>query len=122
MSQNQSELCDQLAAASTQAVDDGTCAHIETAISLVEELSGPELLECPVYGLLACQNGSSTTTIKVESTRCVSSSLKTMSTFVEELRTQLIQAVALLATGQLVSVVSRYCMYQLFQMINTKQV
>jgi hypothetical protein len=44
------ELRDQLATAATPAVDAETRDHVETALALVDELSGPELLECPVYG------------------------------------------------------------------------
>lgn len=40
----------QFATAATTAVDAATRRHMETAITLVEELSGPELLECPVCG------------------------------------------------------------------------
>jgi len=44
------ELRDCLASASDYAVDDQVRLQIETAIELVDELSGPELLECPVCG------------------------------------------------------------------------
>ena len=44
------ELRNQLTEAAEGAVDDETRVHIETAIGLVDELSGPELLECPVCG------------------------------------------------------------------------
>jgi hypothetical protein len=44
------ELRNQLTEAAEGAVDDDTQAHIEVAIGLVDELSGPELLECPVCG------------------------------------------------------------------------
>ena len=44
------ELRSQLSQAAEGAVDDETKGHIEAAIGLVEELSGPELLECPVCG------------------------------------------------------------------------
>jgi hypothetical protein len=37
-------------AAATTAVDAETREHIETAITLVGELSGTDLLECPVCG------------------------------------------------------------------------
>ena len=44
------ELRTQLTEAAEGAVDDDTRGHIEAAIALVDELSGPELLECPVCG------------------------------------------------------------------------
>jgi hypothetical protein len=50
MSTTVEKLRDQLTEASMQAVDTETREHIETAIELVDELSGPELLECPVCG------------------------------------------------------------------------
>jgi hypothetical protein len=68
MSTTAEELRDQLTEASMQAVDTETREHIETTIELVDELSGPELLECPVCGRMGlperivdhnCQRGSS---------------------------------------------------------------
>jgi hypothetical protein len=50
MSTTMEELRDCLASASDYAVDDQVRLQIETAIELVDELSGPELLECPVCG------------------------------------------------------------------------
>jgi hypothetical protein len=44
------ELRSQLTVAAQCAVDNETRDHIETALALVDELSGPELLECPVCG------------------------------------------------------------------------
>ena len=44
------ELRTQLTEAAKGAVDDDTRGHIESALALVDELSGPELLECPVCG------------------------------------------------------------------------
>jgi len=44
------ELRSQLSQAAHGAVDDDTRDHIEAALALVDELSGPELLECPVCG------------------------------------------------------------------------
>jgi len=44
------ELRSQLSHAAEGAVDDETRDHIEMALALVDELSGPELLECPVCG------------------------------------------------------------------------
>jgi hypothetical protein len=42
------ELRSQLTEAAEGAVDNETRDHIETALALVDELSGPELIECPV--------------------------------------------------------------------------
>jgi ribosomal protein L32 len=44
------ELRNQLTEAAKGAVDDETRAHIETAMELVDEVSDPELLKCPVCG------------------------------------------------------------------------
>jgi len=44
------ELRNQLTEAAKGAVDDETRDHIEAAIEMVDDLSGPELLECPVCG------------------------------------------------------------------------
>jgi len=44
------KLRNQLTEAAKGAVDDDTREHIEAAIILIDELSGPELLECPVCG------------------------------------------------------------------------
>lgn len=61
------ELRSQLTEAAEGAVDDETRDHIETALALVDELSGPELIECPVCGRMGlperivdhdCRSGS----------------------------------------------------------------
>ena len=61
------ELRNQLSQAAKGAVDDDTREHIEAALALVDELSGPELLECPVCGRMGlperivnhdCRSGS----------------------------------------------------------------
>jgi hypothetical protein len=61
------ELRSQLNHAAQGAVDDDTREHIEAAIGLVKEFSGPELLECPVCGRMGlperivnhdCETGS----------------------------------------------------------------
>ena len=44
------ELRSQLTEAVEGTVDNETRDHIETALALVDKLSGPELLECPVCG------------------------------------------------------------------------
>ena len=44
------ELRTQLTEAAEGAVDEDTRDHIEAALALVDELSGPELIECPVCG------------------------------------------------------------------------
>jgi len=68
MSTTLKELRDQLTEVSMQAVDTETREHIETAIELIDELPGPELLECPVCGRMGlperivdhnCGSGSS---------------------------------------------------------------
>ena len=67
MSTPTEELRNQLTEAAEGAVDDDTREHIEAAIILVDELSGPELLECPVCGRMGlperivnhdCRSGS----------------------------------------------------------------
>lgn len=67
MSTHVEELRSQLTEAAKGAVDDETRAHIEAALALIDELSGPELLECPVCGRMGlperimnhdCENGS----------------------------------------------------------------
>jgi ribosomal protein L32 len=61
------ELRSQLTEAAQCTVDDDTRDHIETALALVDELSGPELIECPVCGRMGlperivdhnCRSGS----------------------------------------------------------------
>ena len=61
------ELRSQLIQAAEGAVDEDTRDHIEAAIVIVDELSGPELLECPVCGRMGlperivnhdCRSGS----------------------------------------------------------------
>ena len=61
------ELRSQLSQAAEGAVDDDMSEHIEAALELVDELSGPELLECPVCGRMGlperivnhdCRSGS----------------------------------------------------------------
>jgi len=61
------ELRNQLNHAAQGAVDDETREHIEAAIALVDQLSRPELLECPVCGRMGlperivnhdCRSGS----------------------------------------------------------------
>ena len=67
MSTPAEELRNQLTEAAKGAVEDETRDHIEAAIVLVDELSGPELLECPVCGRMGlperivnhgCRSGS----------------------------------------------------------------
>ena len=50
MSTTVEELRACLASASMQVEDDGVRVDVERAIELVDDLSGPELLECPVCG------------------------------------------------------------------------
>jgi len=52
------ELRSQLSQAAHGAVDDDTRDHIEAALALVDELSGPELLSVPFVGGWASQSGS----------------------------------------------------------------
>ena len=61
------KLRSQLTKAADGAVDDETRDHIETALALVDELSGSELIECPVCGRMGlperimehdCRSGS----------------------------------------------------------------
>jgi len=51
------ELRDCLAHASSQVEDDEAQAQVEKAIQLVNELSGPELLECPIWAGWVCRSG-----------------------------------------------------------------
>ncbi len=61
------ELRNQLTEAAEGAVDEDTRDHIEAVIVMVDELSGPELQECPVCGRMGlperivnhdCRSGS----------------------------------------------------------------